>query len=180
MLTRALTLDERVRKSELFPRIRGAENEMKQNELNFREKRDQQRKRRERQHKLDLKAVAAQERSSIVQENHYFTGFVLNNDPSVSKYMPFDEVYFPKLFNNSTRKAPPETINSLWMLGFEDHIQRGMQPKAQFVQKTAEMDISTLGSVAEASRQEMEEKNSKKSKHRFVAVYSNGYRDIIH
>ena len=29
----------------------------------------------------------------------YFTGFVLNKDPKASAYMPFDSVYFPKLFD---------------------------------------------------------------------------------
>jgi hypothetical protein len=171
MLQRALTLDERVRKSELFPRIRDAERAMEENEANFQKRRLEQRKRRERQHKLDLKALAIQEKPAIVQETNYFTGFVLNKDPSCSKYMPFDEVFFPKLFNETTKKTHPESINSLWMLGFEDHTQRELAPKPQFVQAAAEMDISTLGSDNNSEARKAK-KPKKKNKYKFIGVYS--------
>jgi hypothetical protein len=170
MLNRALTLDERVRQSELFPRIRDAEREMVQNEADFQKKREQQKKRREKQHSLDLKALAMKESAQATQETHYFTGFVLNKDPSCSQYMPFDEIFFPKLFNKVTQKTPPEAIDSLWMLGFEDHIQRVNQPKGQFVQAVAAMDTSTVGSPSNSKTKE--KKTTAKKKHKFVAIYS--------
>jgi hypothetical protein len=169
MLNRALTLDERIRQSALFPRIRDAEREMVQNEADFQKKREQQRKRREKQHNLDLKALAMKESAQAAQETHYFTGFVLNKDPSCSQYMPFDAIYFPKLFNKITQKTPPEAIDSLWMLGFEDHIQRENAPKGQFVQAASEMD-TTVASVSESKKQE--KKANGKKKHKFVAIYS--------
>lgn len=167
MLSRALTLDERIRTSELFPRIRDAEREMIQNEIEFKKKRERQRKQRQKQHDLDLKELAMKEKAPIVQENHYFTGFVINKDPLCSKYMPFDTVYFPKLFNKTTAKAPPETLQNLWMLGFEDVAQRERQPKEAFVQAVSEMDIST-----QASSVEKKSKKKKNNKHKFIAIYS--------
>ena len=165
MLNRALTLDERVRNSELFPRIRDAERGMVQNEIEFRKKREDERKRKDRRSKVDIKKLALQTdgRAPGQPETHFFTGFVLNKDPSCSKYMPFDEVYFPKLFNKTTQRAPPECINSLWMLGFEDHIQRELQPKPPFVQAVTEMNIGTL-SDAESPQKQRKEKKKKKNK----------------
>lgn len=179
-LKRVLSLDERVRKSELFPRIRDAEQRMLQNEIDFQRRRELERKQRERRQKVDVKSLALQDnRSPVKQRTHFFTGFVLNKDPAVSKYMPFDEIYFPKLFNKTTASAPPESIDSVWMLGFEDHIQRERQPKEKVVQTGGDMKISALGADAEKARLDTD-KEKKKSKYRFVGVYSNGMRDTKH
>jgi len=172
MLSRALTLDERVRASGLFPRIRDAEAEMVKNEMEFQRKREQERKKREKMRKLDLKALALKgdvSASPVKPENHYFTGFVLNKDPACSKYLPYDEIYFPKLFNKTTQRSPPETLQSLWMLGFEDHIYRSKQPKTEHANALKEMDT---GIAASPSKQDTKTKK-KKNKHQFVAVYSN-------
>ena len=173
MLSRALTLDERVRASGLFPRIRDAEAEMVKNEMEFQRKREQERKKREKMRKLDLKALATKgdaSTSPVKPENHYFTGFVLNKDPSCSKYLPYDEIFFPKLFNKATQRSPPETLQSLWMLGFEDHIYRSNQPKPEHANAFKEMDT---GVAATPSKQDAKKKKKKKNKHQFVAVYSN-------
>jgi len=166
-------LDERVRASGLFPRIRDAEAEMVKNEIEFQKKRERDRKRKEKQRQLDLKILAVKDekpKKPIKSENHYFTGFVLNKDPSCTKYMEFDEVFFPKLFNKVTQKSPPETIQNLWMLGFEDHRYRSEQPKTEHANTMIEMDIT-----ASASPLKEEKKKRKKnlSQHQFVAVYSN-------
>lgn len=169
MLPRVLSLDERIRKSELFPRIRDAEANMIKNEQEFQKKRQLQKKRNELKHKMDLKAVALADdhHSPVKQENHYFTGFVLNKDPSCSRYMPFDEVFFPKLFNKATKRAPPETINGLWMLGFEDHVYRSLQPKEVHHDESAQMDVSTV-----VSSNKPEGAKKKKKHHKFEAIYS--------
>ncbi len=64
-------------------------------------------------------------------QKQYFTGFVLNKDPLCSKYMPFDEVYFPKLFNGANADVGAETIENLWMLGFEDLVTRKTVAQSQ-------------------------------------------------
>lgn len=169
MLPRVLSLDERIRKSELFPRIRDAEASMLKNEEEFQKKRRLQKKQQQMKHKLDLKAAALADshQSPVKQENHYFTGFVLNKDPSCSQYMPFDEVFFPKLFNKVTKRAPPETINSLWMLGFEDHVYRERQPKVVHHEESTQMDVSTVAS----SSQKPDGAKKKKKHHKFEAIY---------
>lgn len=174
MLSRALTLDERVRASGLFPRIRDAEAEMVKNELDFQRKRDQERKKREKLRKLDLKMLAMKgdaTSSPVKPENHYFTGFALNKDPSCSQYMPYDEVFFPKLFNKATQGSPPETLQSLWMLGFEDHIYRSKQPKTEHANVLIEMDTGAASSSP--LKPDGKKKPKKNNKHQFVAVYSN-------
>mmetsp|Transcript_17379 Transcript_17379/g.29368 ORF Transcript_17379/g.29368 Transcript_17379/m.29368 type:complete len:181 (+) Transcript_17379:119-661(+) len=174
MLPRVLSLDERVRTSELFPRIRDAEKGMLENELAFQKKRERHRKRLERQKKKDLKKDAEEaDEQTLPSEpsTHYFTGFVLNKDPSASKYMPFDEIFFPKLFNKTTAEAPPDAINSLWMLGFEDHCQRNAVPNTA-IQHT-EMVSSTLADPTKKSDTEAISKKKKNNHHRFVGVYRN-------
>lgn len=148
---------------------------MVQNELNFQKKRERDRKRKEKQHKLDLKILALKDekpRKPVTSENHYFTGFVLNKDPSCTKYMEFDEVFFPKLFNKATQKSPPETIQSLWMLGFEDHRYRSEQPKTEHANTMIAMDTTAVASPSKFK--EAKKKTKKKSsEHQFIAVYSN-------
>ena len=172
MLSRALTLDERIKTSCLFPRIRDAEVEMEKNENEFRKKRERERKMREKQHQLDLKVLALKgspKKIASEPQNHYFTGFVLNKDPACSQYMPFDEIYFPKLFNKETQQAPPETLQNLWMLGFEDHVYRSHQPKTEHANSSIEMDVS----VASSPTKRVQPGKQKKNKHKFIAVYSN-------
>lgn len=144
---------------------------MIKNEQDFQKKRKQQKKLQEQRHKMDLKVVAIDDHlSPIKQENHYFTGFVLNKDPSCSTYMPFDAVYFPKLFNKVTKRAPPETIKNLWMLGFEDHAYRSQQPKEVHHDEHTQMDVSTVVSIDSSLKPG---KVAKKRHHKFEAIYSN-------
>ena len=135
MLQRIQTLDTRIKNSETFPRIRDAEEEMRRNEMAFLNKLKLKHSKKKRDlHNSKKKKVNIVVNPTIKKEKaplpqkQYFTGFVLNKDPLCSKYMPFDEVYFPKLFNESEAAVGPQTIDSLWMLGFEDLAKRRALP----------------------------------------------------
>eukprot|EP01038_Epipyxis_sp_PR26KG_P005046 gene5046-7043_t len=142
-----LTVNQRVRTSELFPRIRDAENEIKQSENEFfiqREEKIRKKERREKYKKLKKKGLivipASDERKPPKQipKEEYFSEIVLNKDKTVSKYIQFDSVYFPRLFEKASKnnhqgsgivKSVPESIESVWMLGFEDHRLRTQNNK---------------------------------------------------
>ena len=175
MLPRILSMDDRIKASALFPRIRDAELEMVKNEAEFRKKRERERKQKEKQRKIDVKQLALVESGSlvlpVVQETHYFTGFVLNKDPSCSQYMPFDEIFFPKLFNKTTKQSPPETIHHLWMLGFEDHVQRSLQP-APTIHEHAEAVGGGISTVIAPSDSPLAKPKKAPNKHKFVSIYS--------
>jgi hypothetical protein len=182
MLPRAQSLDRRIRESELFPRIRDAEKEMVENERAFRKKRAIEKKRKEKQRLKDIREEALDLDKPIplaAPETGYFTGFVLNTDPTLSKFLLYDEVFYPKLFNNATKKAPPETINNLWMLGFEDNLQRGLLPKV-LVQAPLETLSLAESASASATRKSPDKdkverdrlRKKKKDRKAFVGIYS--------
>lgn len=127
MLTRNLTLDQRIKDSQLFPRIRDAEKEIKDNEYNFFEKvrikKDKVRRRKE--------GLLITHQNNVVQQQ-YFSSHVLNKDPAASKYLPYDEVYFPKLFDETTKNIEPEGIDTLWILALKDlELRRPIKAKAK-------------------------------------------------
>lgn len=107
---------------------------MKRNEAEFLEKMrlKASRKLKERQERGKKKVVivvnASPEKEKIIVQKQYFTSYVLNKDPSCSKYMPFDEVYFPKLFNEKNAVVGPESIDNMWLLGFQDMETRKKAP----------------------------------------------------
>eukprot|EP00601_Ochromonadales_sp_CCMP2298_P034343 CAMPEP_0173361026 /NCGR_PEP_ID=MMETSP1144-20121109/20946_1 /TAXON_ID=483371 /ORGANISM="non described non described, Strain CCMP2298" /LENGTH=186 /DNA_ID=CAMNT_0014310509 /DNA_START=68 /DNA_END=624 /DNA_ORIENTATION=- len=174
MLPRAQSLDRRIRESELFPRIRDAEREMVENEAAFSKKRAIEKKRKEKQRLKDIREEALDLNKPMplpAPETGYFTGFVLNTDPTLSKFLLFDEVFYPRLFNSTTKNAPPDTIDNLWMLGFEDNLQRAQLPKV-LVQTT--METLSLADSESGSRRSPAKtpKRKKKDRLKFVAVYS--------
>lgn len=82
-------------------------------------------------------------------ENDLFTSFTLNRDPENSKYLPYDEVVYPKLFNRpkDARRPPREEgsasfapssnvgdkalrlaaaaeLDSMWVVGFVENARR--------------------------------------------------------
>ena len=130
MKERARTLDQRVKESELFPRIRDAEIEMQRSEEKYIKRTLKKAKQRE---------IALLQRSNIPKlppmtgpQQDLFTGHVLNRDPSCSQYMPFVEEFFPKLFDPTISSGPPHTIENLWMLGFQHYAiqqQNKVKPK---------------------------------------------------
>lgn len=126
MNERILSLDTRVRSSELFPRIRDAEKEMTKNEHEFRKRYEHKEylKRisnlREKNAKKEKKLQEDRQiklPSKPLQRREYFASFELTKDPKSSQYMPFDKVYFPKLFDDDVKRT---SIDSMWMLGFQD------------------------------------------------------------
>ena len=126
MLSRNIKIDEIIKQSQLFPRIRDAEIEMKTNEEQFMEhlklKKDKERRRKQ--------GTLVTHKAAVVQDQ-YFSVHVLNRDPAASKYLLYDEVFFPKLFNEESRKAAPEGIDNVWMMAFRDmELRRPLKAKA--------------------------------------------------
>lgn len=122
MKERAISLGDRVRESELFPRIRDAEREMYINDDNFLKRMEKKKKKRElRKHCTNNKPLFPR-----IKKDDLFACHVLNKDPKCSGYMPFDKVFFPKLFSNSIDVSNPHSIDSYWTLGaqHEDFINK--------------------------------------------------------
>ena len=126
---RVQTLNQRVRHSELFPRIRDAELQMKKNDDDFHKMIAEKNFLKKHRKMLKLQEEAQRRKGLLLPKptpkvisptKQYFSAFVLNKDPSSSAYMPFDTVYYPKLFDEQTKRQPPHSIDSVWMLGFQD------------------------------------------------------------
>ncbi|CAM9262424.1 unnamed protein product [Chrysoparadoxa australica] len=66
-------------------------------------------------------------------QNDLFSSFVLNRDPECSKYLPYNEVVYPKLFNRpreAEAKSPSQAsaqLDEMWMVGFLEETQRTQQ-----------------------------------------------------
>eukprot|EP01041_Mallomonas_annulata_P009643 gene9643-20041_t len=111
MLPYIVNMNGRIRESEVFPRIRDAEDDMREKTRSTLSK------------NLLLKHKKKQKKSeSDIKSSCVFNTFAINKDPSISKYMPFDEIIYPKLFNDST--FPSEGIQDLWMSGLIDETYR--------------------------------------------------------
>jgi len=127
-LPRILQIDQKIRESELFPRIRDAELEMIRNEKAFQRKRKKfllQQKIKNNTSTQDM--IKKQEKKSvslplISPPSNCFTMFSLNHDPKNKD--PMFDVFYPKLFNDDHTiiKVRPDSIETFWMLGFIDHI----------------------------------------------------------
>ena len=133
-LPRILQIDQKIRESELFPRIRDAEREMIRNEKEFQKKRktlliqqniknntsiqDMLKKNQEKIIMLKKKNVLL----PLIEPSNCFTMFSLNHDPK--NIDPSFDVFYPRLFNDDHTiiKARPDSIETFWMLGFIDHI----------------------------------------------------------
>lgn len=147
MLPRVLSLDTRVKNSELFPRIRDAEREMIQNEKDFQRQQYAKKKKRMRRQAKDTKLAieeSIKHPSTVEKIDDYFMKYSLNKDPRCSKYMPYNEVFFPKLFNLASTHVSPDAIGSLWMLAFQDHEARKeaaqMEAEAHLIHKPTEKE----------------------------------------
>jgi hypothetical protein len=127
LLARNITLDQRIRDSQLFPRIRDAQIEMKENERAFLEKLHLKKDRAKR-----LKAGTMVKRVEKVVNEAYFSSHVLNKDPAASKYLPYDEVYFPKLFNETHGRTDPAGLDTVWIMALKDmEIRNPLKAKAK-------------------------------------------------
>lgn len=145
---RALEINQIIRESEIFPRIRDAEKAMIEDEKKFIKRREKKKKKREKllkeqqfglnhQPKEDpnkLPPVANPFKKDAPKSpvKDYFSGFVLNRDPNCSKYMPFNEVFFPNLYNPPPDCNNPHSIDMIWMLGFQhDALKKSVDVKVK-------------------------------------------------
>jgi hypothetical protein len=130
MLPSRLTLKERnqslhrrIRDSEPFPRIRDAEIAMAIEEDAFHKRMEKKEVKRNQKHSKPShspsRIIPSTKPKAEIIAKEYFSSHVLNRDPSCSKYMPFDIVHFPKLNGASAAAHAPESIDYIWMLGFQ-------------------------------------------------------------
>eukprot|EP01039_Chlorochromonas_danica_P007078 gene7077-7828_t len=118
---RNATLNTRIRESELFPRIRDAEAAMVKEEIAYQQRlrnKDLRRRQSNNQTATVKRSVHSPIKPAIVA-NEYFSSHILNRDPQCSKYMPFDVVYFPRLFNQNDATYAPDSIDQIWMQAFQ-------------------------------------------------------------
>lgn len=155
-LPRIYTVEDRIAASETFPRIRDATLATKAKMKKLRDKvehrdflREQARKERELHghggdgggspesgtvKSIDMigrKKVALVEEEEI--EHGFFTAHVLNEDPEMSKYLPYDSLVYPKPYE--VTKMPPEFIDKLWISGFMDRANRDGPQKMKAEQR---------------------------------------------
>lgn len=135
-LPRIASVDQRIHESEKFPRIRSAELAMKENEKRLKEKYGiitckKNNFKKIPGYKKSIQNVESndddnqhfQPKSDLTDQAGFFTGHVLNRDRDIAKYLPYNEVFYPTLFEDV--KLPPEFIeNGLWMSGFLDRAAR--------------------------------------------------------
>lgn len=123
MLPHIAKLDDRIRRSDSFFRINEAEKKMKENEdllhKKYAVKQGKKKKKPNSGH-----AEIAQKNSDETTPNDFFSCFVLNKDPSAAKYMPYNEVLFPKITDEAAAVMPPDSLQNLWLTGFLDRAER--------------------------------------------------------
>ena len=135
--------DIRISESERFPRIRDAKIFMEE----AKENNDAKVRRKKRKKPRSLKSDSG----SI----EFFTSYRVNKDSSCSKYMPFDEVHYPKVESvHQSLDLPTESISNIWMSGFIDDAHLNQIKKSKvFLKSLTEMpDSSLLPQIAEKMR----------------------------
>ena len=114
MKARFSQVDSNIRTSELFPRIRDAELEMKIYDKQLMSRlRGEVTKKKKKESKHDEEPA----------EKSLFASFMLDKDPRSAQYMPYDRVFFPKLpdMNKTDNIAfVPDVMDNFWILGFQD------------------------------------------------------------
>lgn len=136
-LPRIHTVEERIAKSERFPRIRDAAASVKKKQQALRDRIDERDRLREEARLLRLangtdgeESIAGDDptvkKVPLVQEdeieNGFFTAHVLNEDPEMSKFVDYDALVYPKPYE--VVKLPPEFIDKMWVAGFMDRANR--------------------------------------------------------
>lgn len=123
---RNATLVQRVRNSELFPRIRDVEAIMEEEQQIYAARIENKKRkllgkpaRPLPPRNLTEKPSPSRPKKTELIAKDYFSSHVLNKDPACSQYMPFDVVYFPKLFNKNEATYVPQSLDYVWMLGFQ-------------------------------------------------------------
>jgi ribosomal protein L39E len=113
------TLHSRVRSSERFPRVAEAEEKLK------REIRKQQNNRLRVRRKQMKGEFYESELDKTEGQMSMFTSHVLNTDPELAKFMPFNEVVYPKLFKEQEEEVDSTAVlDKMWVAGFIDRAQR--------------------------------------------------------
>lgn len=101
-----------IRSSEVFPRIRDAEKEMRDYNRSLMARLNEKKK--------------AMKKSPVTADNQrpqYFSSFILDKDPKSAQYLTFDKVYFPKLPDPNNSECVDysiETMDKMWLMGFKD------------------------------------------------------------
>ena len=113
------SLPSRVRSSERFPRIAEAEERLKKEAK-------KQKRARQRLKQKELKGEYYESDIDVIDgQASMFTSHVLNTDPELAKFMPFNEVVYPKLFEKKDASGDPSAIlDKMWVSGFIDRAQR--------------------------------------------------------
>ena len=173
-------VEERVRNSELFPRIRDAEVKAKANSKELKAQYDEyeamkmekmvfdpetERKKRTKKEKEDKKKNhnIKKKKDSSINTSHrgdeYFSTIVMNTDPEMKKYVDYSELHYPKLFGSSMN-LPPGSIDTVWMSGFLDRAQRD---GAELVKKKAAQILEKGVSAAVHPSGEKDKENDEKN-----------------
>jgi hypothetical protein len=142
-LPRIESVDDRIRASEKFPRIRDAElmnlkmkKELKQKIADRDFQRELARKEREKYGNKTPPGTPKEKKLMIEEdyiEKDFFSYHVMNEDPEMSKYLDYDGLVFPKPYE--VVKLPPEFIDKLWVSGFMDRANRDGVKKMKEEQK---------------------------------------------
>lgn len=159
---RAKEMNQNIRNSEVFPRIRDTERLMIEDEILFRKRRERKKKKQENllkeqengidhsqyqeknKKRLDSTHLPPITKKTVKSDRNgnnntispmksdYFSSYVLNRDPNCSQYMPFNEVFYPNLFNPLIDSNNPHSIDLVWMLGFQhDALHKSIEVKVK-------------------------------------------------
>lgn len=150
------TLNERIRDSQPFFRIRDAEREMEAKTLKDLEF-FQKNARRKKINQANLLAggppkdgiIKKKKGRQVIGDVDFldtFNPFVLNTDKSLTKYFVCDEMYYPKVTN--TLNLGPHSLDQLYVSGFLDRQQRDSEEIAnnrikETIRKAAVPDVTT-------------------------------------
>ena len=125
--SRVDSLEQRIRDGDRFPKIEEAQAVMKAQKEAKEKARligSTGKKKSKTQMMVDAaKAEVAEQMAGSSTKLSYFNSFRVNDDPEVSKDILYDEIIYPKLFNDN-EEVPPDAINKLWMAGFLDRAVR--------------------------------------------------------
>lgn len=168
-----LSLNERIRNSGNYFRIREAEQAM----LIKQEKDKINSEKRKKFKQLQQQNLLAQAKSTtnIIDDtnltplNELFTSFSINKDPKYSKYFVCDELFFPKLIH--AQKLDSHSIDMYYISGFLDRQQKDSAKIEQLQMKEALKSINNKFNNIDTFKS-----NSKKKKKKLLTEIDN-YED---
>lgn len=140
-LPRIYTVDKRIRESENFFRIKEAEARIVAGRKSLEDRIAATKKRKEKNKKL---GILEQEDSHMLPEvtpPQFFSAHTLNTDPSLAKFVQYNELVFPKpydVLDGTGIKLQPDFIDKMWVSGFLDRSNRDASQIAR------ERDIARL------------------------------------